>query len=173
MKIFTCRICGEVYIGEAIPRTCPFCGAANKYLILANAWKDENNIELTEISRENLEEALKLELSNASFYKCASETISNQEIALMFKGLYKVEREHASVFRKILKLTSDPEIKEMCVDDAKKTVEESLEREMRAIKFYGKAANQASEPRLKEVFTAIMGVEKDHLSLDHDKLLKL
>lgn len=166
MKIFTCKICGEVYLGKEIPGSCPFCGVANKNLIPASVWKDENDIELTEISKNNLELALQIELSNAAFYRCAFETLSNKELGLMFKGLSKVEREHASVFKKILKSKKDEQIVEECDDDPKMCLEESFKREERAVNFYSKALEQATEPRLMEVFRAIMEVEKEHIELD-------
>lgn len=168
MKIFVCQICGEVYIGNEIPGSCPFCGVENKHLRLASSWEDKNKVELTEISRKNLEDALRLELSNASFYECASKKIKNAEIAKMFKGLFKVEREHASIFKKILKPEVVLEIKEECSDDPLKTVEESYAREDRAIKFYAKALEEATEERVKEVIEAIMNTEKDHLKLDSE-----
>ncbi|PLX27224.1 ferritin [Candidatus Parcubacteria bacterium] len=168
MKIFVCRICGEVYIGDNIPPTCPFCGVAQKYLGLAHVWKDTNNVELSEVSRKNFEDALKLELSNASFYKCASKTLSNTEVALMFKGLYKVEREHAEVFEKILKPENLPEINEACEDDVAACLKASQDREERAVEFYAKALSEATEDRVREVFEAIMNVEKDHIVLDEE-----
>lgn len=174
MRIFTCRICGEVYIGREVPKTCPFCGVINKYLVLAQVWKDENQgVELSDISRKNLKEALNLELSNAAFYRCLSERLGNTEISLMFKGLFKVEREHASVFKKLLKLNEYPEIKNECFDDPQKAIEESAKREEGAIIFYAKALSEASEPRIKEVFEAIMNTEKDHLELDREIKEKL
>lgn len=170
MKIFTCRICGEVYLGSEIPHSCPFCGVLNKYLRLAHAWEDENDIKLSEISRNNLEEAVKLEVSNAEFYKCISKTAKSQEIRLMFKGLFKVEREHADVFVKLLKL-ENPEIRNIeCGGSDEEFLNDSLAREKRAVAFYAKAMNEAAEPRVREVFEAIMNVEKDHIQLDLEKL---
>ncbi len=173
MKIYTCKICGEVYIGNDIPPSCPFCGVANKFLQLAHIWKDENNIELTDASKKNIEKALEIELSNTAFYRCAYNTLSNIEVGLMFKGLSKVEREHASVFRKILKPDSDPEVNEKCEDNTEKCLEESLAREKKAVEFYTKALSEATEPRLKEVFEAIMNTEKDHIELDQEMKSKL
>ena len=174
MKIFTCKICGEVYIGPKPPKSCPFCGVSNKYLRMADVWEDENkNVKLSEVSKRNMEGALKLELSNAAFYKCLSKTISNTEVALMFKGLFKVEREHASVFRKILGIEGDLEIEEECIDNPMKAVEESYKREQNAVDFYTKALAEAVEPRVKEVLEAIMETEKDHLELDEKMNKKL
>ncbi|OGF25997.1 hypothetical protein A2331_02075 [Candidatus Falkowbacteria bacterium RIFOXYB2_FULL_34_18] len=174
MRIFTCRICGEVYIGTEAPKTCPFCGVANKYLVLASVWKDENkDVKISEVSRKNLEEALELELSNTAFYKCLAQKLANTETSLMFKGLFKVEREHASVFRKLLGLLEDQKVVEYCINDPEKAITESAEREEKAINFYAKALTEATEPRIKEVFTAIMNTEKDHLELDREMKNKI
>ncbi|MBU4216678.1 ferritin [Candidatus Parcubacteria bacterium] len=173
MKIFTCRICGEVYLGEEVPHTCPFCGVSRRYLWLSKIWKDEGkDLVLSDASRSNLEKALKIELSNTAFYLAAAQNLSNQEIALMFKGLAKVENEHAGVFRKLLKakIENDPSVVENCADDATGAVKESAAREQRAVEFYGQAMGEASEPWVKEVFKAIMETEADHLKLDNNYL---
>ena len=80
MKVFVCRICGDSYVGEEIPGSCPFCGAEKKFLVLAHTWQDENDIELTDISRKNLEAALKLEAGATELYRCMENTIDNSEI---------------------------------------------------------------------------------------------
>jgi rubrerythrin len=173
MKIFVCRICGDVYIGEEIPHSCPFCGVENKFLVPPSVWDETYDLELTEIERKNVAKALEVEISNSSFYKLAFETLSNKEIGLMFKGLSKVEREHASVFRKILKSNEDPRVEVSCEDDPKKCIEESSRREKNASEFYKKAMSEAINPRLKEIFGAIMKTEQDHIKLDSEMLEKL
>jgi rubrerythrin len=173
MKVFTCRICAEVYIGEEIPHTCPFCGVENKYLVLSKVWDETYDLDLTDIERKNIAKALEVEVSNSSFYKLAYKTLSNKEIGLMFKGLSKVEREHASVFRKILKPAEDPMVEVSCEDDAKICIEESGKREKMAVEFYGQALSEATHPRLKEIFSAIMKTEQDHIRLDKEILEEL
>jgi len=167
MKIFVCRVCGEVYIGENIPHSCPFCGVAKKNMRLASVWEDENaGVEIGEISRGNLQKALELELSNATFYKSASKKLKSLEHAKMFKGLFKVEKEHAEVYQKLLNLQKLPDIIEEAPESVKECVEESLARERRAVAFYDSAAKAATEPRVKYVFEEIGNVEKDHVKLD-------
>ncbi|HTW96600.1 MAG TPA: ferritin family protein [Candidatus Methylomirabilis sp.] len=169
MKIFVCKICGEVYLGPAYPASCPFCGVAARYLKFAHDWEDGNiGVVLTEKSRKNLEDALQLELSNTAFYFCAADKLANKEASKMFKGLAKVEREHASVFRKLLGMNSTPEIKEDCPADPSDCIEQSYQRETRAVSFYLKALGEATEARVREVFEAIMNVEKDHIALDEE-----
>ena len=174
MKTFVCRICGEVYIGEEIPPSCPFCGVANKFLRLAKAWKEENvGVEIGEVSLENLKKALDLELSNTAFYQCVAKSAELTEIAKMFKGLMKVEKEHAEVFQKLLGLDELPKVEEECTTDALVNVTDSRKREERAVAFYEAAAKAATEPRIKEVFEAIRDVEKDHIALDESMLKAL
>ena len=169
MKVFVCRICGEVYVGREVPHTCPFCGVANKNLRLSNTWSDENKgVELTELSKKNLETSLQIELSNAAFYKSAYELLKDGHLsfALMFKGLFKVEREHASVFKKLLNQESVADLVEEAFADPLRCIEESSAREKRAVELYEKFRDEAVEKRVKEVFDEISRVEKDHLELD-------
>ncbi|MFW6120589.1 MAG: rubredoxin-like domain-containing protein, partial [Petrotogales bacterium] len=67
IKVFRCRICGDPYIGSEAPKQCPFCGAAQRFFIEAQDWNpDEFNVSLSNLSKENLEAALQLELDNAA-----------------------------------------------------------------------------------------------------------
>ena len=167
MKIYICHICGEVYIGPDVPPSCPYCGADKKFLRLGHVWQAANmGVKPTEQEHELLLKALKLELSNVSFYDCVAKTCLTVEIAKMFKGLKKQELEHAEVFEKLGKPDKKPEINETCKDDPKEILKESLAREERAAAFYLKALGESTTPRVKEVFEAIMNVEKTHLELD-------
>ncbi len=170
MKTFVCRICSEVYIGKDIPGSCPFCGVSNKYFRLAHVWQDENDVDLVSVDKNNVEAALKLELSNSAFYKCVSKNAEDLETRLVFKGLFKIEKEHAEVYTKLLKIEM-PEIEEMeCEISSEEAFKDSLEREKRAVDFYAKAAAESVNPRVKEVFEAILEAEKDHIELDEGKL---
>jgi rubrerythrin len=169
VKVFRCRICGDPYLGSEAPMQCPFCGALQKFFVEAQDWNpDEFNVELSEISKKNLEAALQLELDNASFYDCAKNKAdeANDDYGLAkFKVLMKVEKEHASAISKFLKI-SKPELeKHSCNADSKANSKEGWEREDRAIKAYGKFRDEATEPRLKEFFGALVEIETDHLDL--------
>ncbi len=175
IKVFRCRICGDPYIGEEAPKQCPFCGANERFFVDAHDWNpNEFNVELSEVSKKNLEAALQLELDNASFYDCAKNMADKADdhygIA-KFKALMKVEREHASAISKFLKI-SQPELeKKACDANAKVNTKEGWEREDRAIKAYAKFKDEATEPRLKESFGALVEIETDHLDL-HAKNLQ-
>jgi rubrerythrin len=169
VKVFRCRICGDPYIGSEAPTQCPFCGAAQRFFVEAHDWNsDEFNVTLSEVSKKNLEAALQLELDNAAFYDCAksiAEKAGDPYWLAKFKCLMKVEREHASAISKFLKI-SRPELeKQACNADSKANSKEGYDREDRAIKAYAKFRDEATEPRLKEFFGALVEIETDHLDL--------
>lgn len=119
----------------------------------------------------NAEKALEVEVSNTIFYKCSSKKTPSLEGQKLFKILAKVENEHASVWKKILKLDKvDFPKYDKCAAEYKPNLEESHEREDRAIKFYGQAASEATNERVKEIFQAFVEVETDHLHLSEIRL---
>ena len=174
IKVFRCRICGDPYIGSEAPKQCPFCGAYQRYFIEAQDWnKDEFNVNLSDVSKKNLEAALQLELDNAAFYDCAKKNankLGEHYSFAKFKALMKVEREHASAISKFLNI-SRPELEKIeCKANSKLNTKEGWERENRAIKSYKKFENEAKEPRLQEFFSALVEIETDHLDLHVDNL---
>jgi rubrerythrin len=175
VTVFRCRICGDPYIGSEAPAQCPFCGAAKKYFIEAQDWNaDEFNVQLSEISKKNLEAALQLELDNAAFYDCAkniADKAGDHYGLAKFKALMKVEREHASAISKFLKILRPELEKQACNSDTKSNSKEGYDREERAIKAYSKFMEEATKPRLKEFFGALVEIETDHLDL-HAEYLK-
>jgi len=171
VNVFRCIICGEAYIGDEKPKQCPYCGAHEKYIILAKDWVEPVVGKLNEIDKKNVEKALQLEIDNTQFYFCASKNVKDVEGQAMFKRLGKVEREHADVWCKILEIPL-PEIKaaETCPEDYQDELKESHMREERAINFYKKASNEAKNNRVKQVFEAVVEVEEDHLALSEERM---
>ncbi|MFH1784020.1 MAG: ferritin family protein [bacterium] len=171
MKIYRCMVCGEVYIGEAKPKSCPFCGAHENYFVPADEWHLLKTDKLSNSSRDNLMKALELELDNTNFYKAVSEISNSSYIQSMFKGLSKVEREHASAICKHLGIQK-PDYKkgfDKAVDSDQDNIAEANRRENRAVKFYSEAMSQAVEADIKEFFKAITQVESDHIVLTKQK----
>ncbi len=112
---------------------------------------------LTDVSRRNLEEALELEVSNAEFYFCAAAREDNVADTTMFKRLGKVESEHASTIVKELKKQS-PDISrdgDMCSGMNLNNLKESNQRETNTIRHYTRFLGEATEERIKEIFTSI------------------
>ncbi len=171
--LWRCEICGDPYIGGSPPRNCPFCGAKQKYIKIVKKAKVNWDVELNETDKTNVERALQVELSNAAFYGCAEKKTDDEEGKLLFKILKKVEAEHASIWRKILKLEKTDSLNEECFIENNQNLEESHRREEKAIAFYRKAEKEATNKRVKEIFKALIEVEEDHLKLSEQRLKKL
>ncbi len=174
-KVWRCKICSEPYIGYTPPENCPFCGAHMEWIIPAEQWKYADDIQLSEKSRKNVEEALKIEISNAKFYLCVSKASKDPFVQGMFKALFKVEKEHAELHARVLKVQK-PDIdldQNMCTAIDKNSVKESLQRETDAVAHYGKFLGETKEPRLREIFKALVDIEGDHIQLDRDALKRL
>ncbi|MBW2999279.1 ferritin [Candidatus Woesearchaeota archaeon] len=170
VKLWRCEICGDPYIGETAPDDCPFCGANKKHIKEAKEADVNFDVELNEKDKANAERALEVEVSNAAFYFCAAKKTDDEEGKLLFKALGKVEAEHASIWRKILKLDTTPTGEEPCHTENKENLQESHDRETRAIDFYKKAAEESENERVKQIFEALVEVETDHLELSEERL---
>ena len=173
MKLWRCQICGDPYLGEEKPVNCPFCGAHERLMVSQADY--ENRIDeipnLTEVTRKNLEAALELEIGNAQFYACAARKSESDEGKNLFKILGKVESEHASLLCKAIGIKK-PAIEEadICGGDFDENLNESHRREEGAIKHYGQFLSEAVEPRAQEIFSALVAIESDHLSLSEESL---
>jgi len=167
MKVFRCRVCGDVYIGDEKPASCPFCGAHEKYFVLAKEWSLLHASSLSDITKENLKKALDLEINNTNFYRAVSKRSKDVQVSSMFKGLSKVENEHASTICKHLQIQhpSSNVGSDKAVDKDKENIKEANRRERSAVKFYGEAAKAAPENQIKEFFSALMQIESDHIKL--------
>lgn len=174
-KVWRCKICSEPYIGYEPPGNCPFCGAHMEWIIPAEEWKYADDIQLSEKSRKNLEAALELEIGNARFYLCVSKASKDHFVQGMFKALFKVETEHAHLHARVLKVQK-PDIdldQNMCTAIDKSSVKESLQREIDAVAHYGKFLGETKEPRLREIFKALVDIEGDHIQLDRAVLERM
>lgn len=169
VKLWRCEICGDPYIGDEAPTNCPFCGAHQEHI---KEFKDavaEFDVELNEKDKANAERALQVEVSNAAFYFCAAKKVKEVEGQKLFKALGKVEDEHASIWKKILKLDSKPKADDSCSEDYSEDLQDSHDRETRAIEFYKKAAEESENKRVKRIFEALVEVETDHLQLSEER----
>jgi rubrerythrin len=170
MKFFRCQICGDPFMGDEMPSHCPFCGAHQSYISTAAEWTDENAVlgEISDASHRNVTEALQLEVTNRAFYLDASARADTIELQSIFKNLSKIEGEHASAFRKILKV--DPPGPEAGRDTASDSDHENLVTakalEEHASAFYAQAAVEATEERINKVFKAVSEIEADHIDLE-------
>lgn len=167
MNLYRCIICGDPCLSLSQPSNCPYCGAPGEYLVPAKDWQQPPLIRLTDISRENLRKAFQLEEKNIRFYRCAAEAAEDEEVKAMFTALAKIETEHASTIGKMLNLPklSVKANSTSCFPSTDENIREAHEREKKATRFYAQAAKEAIEPRVKQVFTALVKIESDHFSL--------
>lgn len=169
-KLYRCEICGDAYIGYAPPPNCPFCGAHIEHIKEAKEAQVNFDTELSTKDRANAEHALKVEISNSAFYMCAAAQTDDPEGRILFKALGKIEAEHASIWRKILKMGSVPPGSDACHTQNAENLKESHARETRAIDFYRKASAESDHPRLRQIFAALVAIETDHLHLSEERL---
>ena len=167
-KLYKCQICGDPYLGDEAPINCPYCGAKHHFFVDAreyiNKFEQENNFTVEEM--DNFKAALEIEIGNASFYKAAAKSSSEDFHKWLFKALMKVESEHASIFSKHLKITKPALFAVDASSDGEVNLQESHRREQVAIESYKKFADAAKTPRAKEVFDALVEIEADHLGLE-------
>jgi len=169
MKMLRCRICGETYLGTEAPSHCPFCGAHRAYIVASPEYPaDINDVQLTEIEREDLEASIELERSNTRFYLGMAQHKDEHVLSSAYKRLAKVEAEHCELFCKLarLKEPDDLGVPMEVSSDWCANIAESVEREQRAARLYRQFAERATNERIREVFEAVSAVEADHIELD-------
>lgn len=166
MKTFICEICGDAYLGEGKPKNCPFCGA-REHFIKENGADPiiAKQIELSAVSKKNLEETLKLEMHANAIYLCMAGKAKTYEIKAMYKRLAKVELEHANIACKLMKISLPEASIELCNDEEITNFNETIKLEENATALYSKFAQEAAEEEIKILFTALMQVEADHIEL--------
>lgn len=170
IKLWRCVICGDPYVGMNPPTNCPFCGAHQEFIKEAKEAAMAFEVPPTEKDKANAENAIQVETSNATFYSCAAEKTDDAEGKLLFKALGKIEAEHAAIWRKVLRLSKTPDGNDTCHSENEKNLNESHERETRAIAFYKRAAEESDHDRLKQIFKALVDIETDHLYLSEAQL---
>ncbi len=167
MKLYICEICGDAYIGEEKPTDCPFCGARNNFIKLADEARPIVNEkqEISELSKKNLLETLALETRANAMYLCMAGKASEYKIKAMYKRLAKVELEHAVIVTKLLGIAM-PEINpETCADENLENFQKTIKLEDHAVELYRKFTTEATEPNIRKFFGALMQVEAGHIEL--------
>jgi len=169
--VWRCRICGDSYLGSDCPTNCPFCGSRKEYIVLTTAFPPNiNDVQITDAERADLEYACELEITNETFYSAVGVMGNhNNLLPSAFRALAKVEREHLSIFGKLLKtpVPTEPTNPIEVQDAWTANIAQSKKDEEVASTFYREAAQRATTPRVKEVFTALAEVEEDHIDIDN------
>lgn len=169
MRFMRCRICGDTYLGVEAPSRCPFCGADRRYFVDPGGFSAaENDVQLTEMERRGIERAIEIERSNSRFYAAVALLPDDEALASGYKRLSRVEAEHCSVFCTLAGLRKPVDLSEPSETPATwcEAIAESARRESEANAFYAELAERATNPRVREVVSAVAEVESDHLALD-------
>jgi rubrerythrin len=169
MKMYRCRICGETYLGSEKPSHCPFCGAHVEFMLDTTEYpEDINDVQLTEVERNDVMQAIELERSNTRFYLAMAQHHDDPRLSSAYKRLAKVEAEHASLFCKLAKVSKPADLVEPseAAEDWCVNIEDSIAREQRASRFYAEVVGRATNERIQEVFGAVSAIEADHIELD-------
>jgi len=173
VQVFRCKICGEAFVANHESTHCPFCGAPVKFLINAKEYKEPEVPELSEVSKKNLEFTYDLEINASKIYHCMRKKTKDEFLRGFMKAISKVELEHAEVVGKLINKDPSCEIpfdESLCTDDKLESLKKTEELETGAIEHYKKFLEQAVEPRVKEIFEALIAVEQDHLDLSKENL---
>lgn len=165
---FRCKLCQEAILSVEKPMVCPFCGAHGDYVTEASKWKDENAIkDLSIISKDNLEKALRAETDNVKFYHCACSYSMDMKNKSIFQALLKIKTGHILAISKLLRRSSENEmaVQDICFRLDSENIKNAISREEKTKEFYSTAFNEAIEPRVKEVFFGLIEVGNDHIEM--------
>lgn len=162
MRPFRCLICGETYIGRNRPDRCPYCGVEERFIVDAAEYVEYEAMEMSEDSEAFIRQAIKIEQSNVAFYQCSAENAQSPVVRALFKRIAKHEAEHMELLCDHLGI-EEPEIEpEECSDDDSLNMKQGHAREERAVRMYSRFAKEAPEQRIKQIFSAIAGIEQEH-----------
>ncbi|HMN19215.1 MAG TPA: ferritin family protein [Candidatus Moranbacteria bacterium] len=167
MKTWICEICGDAYIGEGRPTSCPFCGAREAFIKPGNEALPVVNLkeDLSAQAISNLKETLSLETKANAIYLCMAANAHTYEIKAMYKRLAKVELEHAVICTKLLGIEMPNIDAESCSAEDVENFKRTVELEDHAASLYHEFAKSSPETHVKKMFTALTQVEKDHIEL--------
>jgi rubrerythrin len=136
-----------------------------RYVVDAAEYVDYDGMDMSTDSQGFIEQAIKIELSNVAFYQCCAKHAKSEVVRSLFKRIGKHEAEHLELLCDHLGI-DEPEVREEeCSDDDSLNMKRAHDREDRAVRMYTRFAEQAPEPRVKEIFSAIAGIEQEHFKL--------
>jgi rubrerythrin len=167
MQTYICQICGDAYAGEGKPTECPFCGAPSNFIKPGKEARPIVNekIEISEVSRRNLEATYDLEIKASAIYTCMAGKAKTYEEKAMFKRLAKIELEHAVIVTKIMGTPAPVVAPQNCPDADVENFKETVKLEKHAVEVYAKFLQEATETNIRILFNALNQVEADHIKL--------
>lgn len=165
---YRCDVCGGTF--DKNEEKCPICGADSSHIKMNEPRiRDMFDLDLKESDIALAKKALLVEVSNSTFYFCAAEKSDQLSERYLFCALGEVEREHAVIWQKFLKLESLPVSDDRCEVSSLDNLLESHRREDAAINFYKEAAEKSINKKLKVTFKALVEIETDHLNMSEER----
>jgi len=168
--IFKCEICRQVYILRERPSNCPFCGSFEEHVKPVEDVIDIEEYKLTEISRDNLSIVLTKEAHASNFYEGAKLVNQSSKLSKIFYMLKIHESWHhftlSSEIKDDVNVSLVKSVKYMKLNNTdEENKRTAMIAEADAIVNYKKYLEEATEPRVKMVFAALLEVEQMHLDL--------
>ena len=162
LKLFICQICGEPYLGESAPPECPFCGAPQNYL-KKNEFSPIWGTELTEQEGKDVEAVLALEVNATAYYLDVAKAHEKySKYNRFFKGLARVEKEHAEIAAKIVGVPLPEFAGEKSKGDLHADLERTKKLEADATELYRQFLARGTNVRIKQFFHALVHAESGH-----------
>ena len=114
-----------------------------------------------------------LEVNASQIYHCIRKKNKDEFILGMFKAISKVELKHAEFVDKLINKDPGCEIhynEELYTEDRKESLGKTKILETNATNNYKKFPDEATEPRVKDIFQALIEIEQDHLDMVNTNL---
>ncbi len=106
MKVYVCKICGYIHMGEQVPEKCPKCGASKEKFKVKEEKGGNNMKELKGTKTEkNLMEAFAGESqarNKYTYFASKAKKEGYEQIAAIFQETADNEKEHAKMWFKLL-----------------------------------------------------------------------
>ncbi|NTU99386.1 hypothetical protein HGA64_05300 [Candidatus Falkowbacteria bacterium] len=166
MKTWICEICGDAYLGDEAPHSCPFCGARRAFIKVGEQANPVvlSTDELSSETKSYIQETLELELRANAIYTCMAEASKDYEVIKMYRRLARVEMEHAVICTKLLKIAMPEAHTEICSQQDVENFKQTVELEEHASSLYADFARRSVEKHIRIMFTALNQAEMDHIT---------
>lgn len=166
-KAWRCEICNYVYLGFRKPDRCPHCGVHYKYMVYPKDYIHYEEVETHEITEEDLNRALELEVECEALYRKMAEVAENRITESYFRRLARHEEGHKKELAVILGVDSPelPDVSDEIFGNDRDNFMFALEAEKKAIAHYKKSLQRSRHERVKNIFRAFLEVEERHKDL--------
>lgn len=163
LKLFVCQICGEPHLAVSKPSDCQFCGAPERFIGMVEDYSTLWGITLTAEEKRDMEATLELEVNATAYYRDVAKANEKYEkYERLFKGLARVEKEHAEVAAKFLGVTLPEFTGEKSKGDPKADLERTQKLETHAVAKYREFFANATNQKTKDFYTALIYAENGH-----------